>query len=330
MRELISTWGPYLKDFYEYKRLSGFKYNSAESVIYQFDRYYKSLGINELKFTRDIVEPFLYVDGNKRIATRNWKASVLRQFGDYLIKHGILDHIYLIPPISLKGEAEFIPYIFSNEELSQIINYLDSYMKSDIPGTFNARCNTLNSVSTVIKVLMATGMRINEVLSLRRTDIDLDNQLFIVKESKNNNERLIPFSNTIKQEIVNYILKTPFNINKYDRLFQIEAGKQLNADRCWIYFNKAIKATGIKKDKGPRIHDLRHTYAVMALTQLQKSEKNINLSLSYLSDYLGHKSLRETQKYLWITPELFDEVKYNMSDYTSFIKDIYDGEKYDD
>ena len=46
MRELISTWGPYLKDFYEYKRLSGFKYNSAESVIYQFDRYYKSLGIN--------------------------------------------------------------------------------------------------------------------------------------------------------------------------------------------------------------------------------------------------------------------------------------------
>ena len=136
---------------------------------------------------------------------------------------------------------------------------MDSYTKSDIPGTFNARCNTLNSVSTVIKVLMATGMRINEVLSLRRTDIDLDNQLFIVKESKNNNERLIPFSNTIKQEIVNYILKTPFNINKYDRLFQIEAGKQLNADRCWIYFNKAIKATGIKKDKGPRIHDLRHT-----------------------------------------------------------------------
>ena len=61
MRELVSTWGPYLKDFYEYKRLSGFKYNSAESVIYQFDRYYKSLGINELKFTRDIVEPFLYI-----------------------------------------------------------------------------------------------------------------------------------------------------------------------------------------------------------------------------------------------------------------------------
>ena len=330
MCELVSTWGPYLKDFYEYKRLSGFKYNSAESVIYQFDRYYKSLGINELKFTRDIVEPFLYIDRNKRIATQNWKASVLRQFGDYLIRHGILDHIYLIPPISLKGEAEFIPYIFSNEELSQIINYLDSYTKSDIPGTFNGRCNTLNSVSTVIKVLMATGMRINEVLSLRKTDIDLDNQLFIVKEAKNNNERLIPFSNTIKHEIVNYILNTPFNINNHDRIFQIDEGKQLKANRCWIYFNKAIKATGIKKDKGPRIHDLRHTYAVMALTQLQKSEKNINLSLSYLSDYLGHKSLRETQKYLWITPELFDEVKYKMSDYTSFIKDIYDGEKYDD
>ena len=326
MRELISHWGPYLKDFYEFKRLSGYKYTNAESVIYQFDRYYKNLEINELKFTRDVIEPFLYIDRNKRISTQNWKASVLRQFGDYLTEHEIVDHIYRIPPIPQKGEAEFIPYIFTNKELNQIINYLESYKETVI----NIKYNTLNAVITVIKILMATGMRINEVLSLRKKDIDLDNQLFIVKEAKNNNERLIPYSSTIKHEIINYILNTPFNINNNDKLFQIEEGRLLNVSRCQFYFVKAIKAVGIKKEKGPRIHDLRHTYAVMALTQLQKSEKNINLSLSYLSDYLGHKSLKETQKYIWITPELFYEVKHKMNEYTSFIKNIYDGEKYDD
>mgnify|MGYP000150295630 FL=1 len=237
-----------------------------------------------------------------------------------------MDHIYRIPPIPQKGEAEFIPYIFTNKELNQIINYLESYKETVI----NVKYNTLNAVITVIKILMATGMRINEVLSLRKKDIDLDNQLFIVKEAKNNNERLIPYSSTIKHEIINYILNTPFNINNNDKLFQIEEGRLLNVSRCQFYFVKAIKVVGIKKEKGPRIHDLRHTYAVMALTQLQKSEKNINLSLSYLSDYLGHKSLKETQKYIWITPELFDEVKHKMNEYTSFIKNIYDGEKYDD
>ncbi len=68
----------------------------------------------------------------------------------------------------------------------------------------------------------------------------------------------------------------------------------------------------------------------MALTQLQQTEGNINLSLTYLSDYLGHKSLKETQKYLWLTPSLFEETKNQMNSYTSFIKEIYDGEKYDD
>ena len=68
----------------------------------------------------------------------------------------------------------------------------------------------------------------------------------------------------------------------------------------------------------------------MALTQLQHGEDNINLSLTYLSDYLGHKSLKETQKYIWMTPDLFNDTKDKMNDYTSFIKTIYDGEKYYD
>ena len=68
----------------------------------------------------------------------------------------------------------------------------------------------------------------------------------------------------------------------------------------------------------------------MALTQLQKNEENVNLALSYLSDYLGHNSLSETQKYIWMTPGLFETTRSKMNDYTSFIKSIYDGEKYDD
>ena len=68
----------------------------------------------------------------------------------------------------------------------------------------------------------------------------------------------------------------------------------------------------------------------MSLTQMQKNENNINLSLSYLSTYLGHKSLNETQRYIWLTPSLFNSIQAKMKDYSHFIIDIFEEEKFDE
>ena len=327
MLDLKSPWAPYLKEFYEYKQSCGYKYNSAESVIKQFDKYYDSLNIEELKLTRDVIEPFLYLEEGIKITTQRWKASVIRQFTIYVLKNNIIDYAYIIPKISSRGEDSFIPYIYSKDELIKIVEYISNY-KTDKFGIFSLNLNTINSVSTVFKVLISTGLRLNEALSLRVDDVDLENKLFIIKEAKNNNERIVPFSTTLKDEILKYIGATPFKINYDDYLFQFKYGKKVSRSMCNVYFRKALKSIGLTK--GPRIHDFRHTYAVMALTQLQHSEDNINLSLTYLSDYLGHKSLKETQKYIWITSDLFNDAKDKMNEYTSFIKTIYDGEKYYD
>ncbi len=328
MLKLNSVFSSHLKDFYEYKQLCGYKYNREKSVINQFDKYYLSLNIDELKLTREIIEPFLYLKENSRISTQHWKASVLRQFIIYALNNDIVDHAYHIPKISLKGEEAFVPYIFSKDELINIIKYISEYKNKRIPGSFGCFINTTNSVTIVFKILISTGLRLNEALSLKKENIDFDNLLFVIKEAKNNNQRIVPFSNTLKQDILSYINNTPFKVSDDDYLFQIECGRRLSGDTCGVYFKKALGS--INLNKGPRIHDFRHTYAVMALTKLQHEEKNINLSLSYLSDYLGHKSLKETQKYIWMTPELFEETKIKMNKYTSFIKTIYDGEKYYD
>lgn len=328
MREYTSVWGKHLKDFFEYKKLCGFKYDRSESVLYQFDSYYKSLDIRELKLSRDIIEPFLYLKDGERIRTICWKASVLRQFGEYVVRNSILNKIYMIPTIYTKGESEFVPYIYSKEQLVDIVAYISCYVTS----TGGLHPNTINAVSTVFKILISTGARIGEVLNLRLKDVGFDNDLFVILEAKNNNQRLIPFSKTLKEELLNYISKTPFQINSNDYLFKIDHDRRLRSEMCGLYLRKALKSLNDKYQftKKPRIHDFRHTYAVMALSQLQQTENNVNLSLTYLSDYLGHKSLKETQKYLWLTPSLFEDVKTQMNDYTSFIKEIYDGEKYDD
>lgn len=332
MRELISLFGPYLKDFYEYKQLCGYKYEKSESYCFLFDRYYSSLNLKELKFSRDIIEPFLELKENERIGNQVARASFLRQFGKYLFINNVLDNIYLIPSITKKGESEYIPYIFSSEHYKKIVEYIDTYSYPNVPGGFIPYQNMINSVSTAIKILMTTGMRLGEVLNLKLSDIDLDRQIFYIKEAKNNNQRIIPFSNTIKLAIQQYLKMTPFTIENNDYLLQSKENNQLKRYCVTYYYRKSLKFAGIEhiKGKGPRIHDFRHTFAVMSLTQLQKSEKNINLSLTYLSTYLGHKSLKETQKYIWLTPSLFNDIKNKMSDYSKFIIDIFQEEKFDE
>ena len=125
-------------------------------------------------------------------------------------------------------------------------------------------------------------------------------------------------------------MKTCFHfscINKNNTIVKVSSAN------VYCYFRKALKYSKIthKKGVGPRIHDFRHTYSVMALTQLTKTEKDINTSMAYLSTYLGHKSFKETQKYIWLTPELFNETLNKMTKYSYHIKTIFDdGEHYEE
>lgn len=331
MRELISPWKQHLLNFYEYKKLCGYKYTSSESVINRFDRYYYDLGIKELRFSRDIIESFLYMKEKERIGNQVAKASVLRQFGKYLFTNQIIDSTYIIPPISTKGEEQFIPYIYSNKELCNIISYLENYQSIVVAGGFDILPNTLNAVTTVIKILMATGMRLGEVIELKIQNIDFENNVLYIEVAKNDNQRIVPISDTLKKELYNYINNTCFILQDRDYLFYIDLNRRLKGCTVQHYFNKAVN-NSIKDihSKRMRLHDLRHTFAVMSLTQLQKNEEDINLSLSYLSTYLGHKSFVETQKYIWLTPILFKDIKDKMENFSSFIMDIFEGEHFDE
>lgn len=332
-REYLSPWKKHLDEFYKYRQLCGIKSEKDETYIFLFDRYYLSLGIETLEFNRDIVEGYVQLRPGERITNQLHRATFCRQFAKYIFKNDLLSNVYIVPPLCLKGEAIYIPYIYSKLELHNIVKYLDNYTSTaGTMGRFNLLPNTINSVSTVIKILISTGMRCGEVINLKLSNVDLENKLFIIEKAKNDNQRIVPFSNSLKQVLLGYIDKTPFRINKEEFLFQIDYGIQISRTTLHKYFYNALKNCGIPhiRGKGPRIHDFRHTFAVMSLTQLQHNEVNVNLSLSYLSTYLGHKSIKETQKYIWMTPSLFEDVKKNMQDYSNFIMDIFEGEKFDE
>lgn len=338
-RKYISIMGPYLYKFEEYKNLSGFKYKTSSNVLHNFDLYYDSLGIDYLSLNRSIVEGYIALKENERITNQCNKASVIRQFGKYLYLNGIDMDIYIIPTISLKGHSEYIPYIFSKEELEGILYYFENIEKIRISPGFIMHYNLANSMIVIITILIYTGMRIGEVLKLKTSSIDLKEQLIYVEEAKNDNKRLVPFGIKVKEEIINYLNKSSVYRNDDDLLFFSINPDNLKHHMIAIsniryYFRYSLEYNHIpyEKGKGPRLHDFRHTAATMILAKLSRTDDDINASMAYLSTYLGHKSFNETQKYIWLTPELFKDVLKKMENYSMFIKNIFDeeGDRYED
>jgi site-specific recombinase XerD len=162
-------------------------------------------------------------------------------------------------------------------------------------------------------MLYATGIRINEALSLQDEDVNLENNYLVIRDSKNGKERLISISESLSsvcKEYVKYRDRMP--IQRTNTNFFIS----LNGSKCksgvvYEWFRKILSGAGISYKgghQGPRIHDLRHTFAVHSLAAMAENGIDLYCALPYLSTYLGHQSIRATNGYVRLTAEMYPDL----------------------
>ena len=314
------------KDYIQYRRNGGIKFINQADVLHQFDRHLIEHDYTSKVLNREIVMSFLQIHENERITNVINKATVIRGFLKFLknVKH--INNIFInIPTISVKGQEAFIPYIFSDEEISKIIYNAQNYSTH----TPNLLPNIRNIISCAFTMLYCTGMRHGEIINLKVEDVDIFQKIIYIREAKNYNKRIVTMSDSLAEECKRYC-KESMNYNLSDIYF-FDTGSskndgKLNESILYRYFRELLKKSAIKhlgKGKGPRLHDIRQTFCCHSLRQLSKLDGDINAYLVYLSTFMGHKSLLETQDYIWLTAELFEETLDKMQKYTNFITDIY-------
>jgi integrase/recombinase XerD len=161
----------------------------------------------------------------------------------------------------------------------------------------------------LVRLLYATGLRISEALSLKERDIQLDDRVFIVRDSKNGQERLIPVSLSLTEVLMEYLSykrRLPLKKPASDYLFINLCGRNCNRDNIDRWFKKILKSAGISHNRqGPRLHDLRHTFSVHSLATMAEQGIDLYCSLPTLSTYLGHQSLEATDAYVRLTAEMY-------------------------
>ncbi len=257
-----------------------------------------------------------YLIGKASTVTTTWheKYYALRGFYRYVISRGYTE-ISPLPVVVPKRPQALIPYVYKIKELRVLFNAFFIYQKNKSNlDPFMAR--------TLLILLYGAGLRIQEAISLTLADVDLNQACIIIRETKFRKTRLVPLGEQLMQILLKYVIHR--QQNKYPSspeslFFTGRNGKAIRRKSFEAAFRRICNKAGIHRTDGanyqPRLHDLRHTFAVHRITAWYKAGADVQRLLPVLSVYLGHAYLSATSTYLTMTPALLQEAGRRFEQY---------------
>ena len=204
----------------------------------------------------------------------------------------------------------FIPIIFIKKEIFSLFEIMDKNTKT-CSLSFYKRNYTY---SVVFRLIYACGLRVSEALDLKVKDINLEENIINIIDSKNHVSRVIVCSESIKICLTNYIKK--YNISD-GLLFVNKKNKRIVRQTIMDYYKKILISTSLNTKA--RIQDLRHCFANDALNQMLEKGYDENVAIVYLQKYLGHKSIKETEHYLHFTDYNKQKIINNNDNFSKYL-----------
>lgn len=288
-----------------YRRSLGEKYVTGATMLRCFARHAgEDNDTREIKL--DTCVSFLY--GKECKVTQSWflRYSALKWLFGWAVVRGYMTEMPL-PEEQPRRLEHMTPYIYSKAELKKLFDTALAYQKnrSRIP----PEC-----IQMILKVTYFLGLRIHETVSLTADDIDIREGHAVIRESKFNKTRIVPFNGQVQEMLKGFIewrASIHPNHKEGTALFLDRAGRPIRIDTVRGCFQRIRAAAGIVRNDGacfqPRLHDLRHTFAVNRLTAWYREGKDVQRLISSLSTYLGHDKVSNTSVYLTMTDALLKE-----------------------
>ena len=291
-----------IESYIEHKRALGMKFY-VQAI--QLRAFVKSVGNNDITVESSAILNFLNGSGP---ITSNWfsKYYALNTFYRYAVARGYSERSPL--PLTLPRKADkFDPYIFTRNDIKRLLAAASSRHR---------RIWLLepHTIRTLLILLYASGLRISEALRLDLGDFDSENSILTIRESKFHKLRLVPVGPDLRFLLCNYIDQQWPSQYRIDAnpLLATKRLERIPRDTAESVFRRVREEAGVsRRDNAryqPRLHDLRHTFAVVRLITWYRDQKtDVQKFLPHLSTYLGHSSIVDTQRYLTITPELLEQ-----------------------
>ncbi len=292
----MTTLQQHAADYLRIRRALGFKLERAEKLLAQYLAFLDANGQDRVTIANALA--WTRLPGNVSASWWAFRLSTVRCFATYL--HA-LDPVHEVPPADVlpRRIRRAVPYLYTENEIWALMIATGQLRGQLRQATYR----------TLIGLLAVTGMRVGEAIRLDRPDLDLTRGLLTVRDTKFGKTRELPLHHTTVTALGRYlqVRDAHEHADVSDAVLISPAGTRLIYCNVHATFRQLRAEAGLRpRSTGcrPRIHDLRHRFAVQTLLDWYLDGLDVQPRLPLLSTYLGHTHPRHTYWYLQAAPEL--------------------------
>jgi len=271
--------------------------SNDKRVLELLDQYLVQTGFPGKNLTEELLSAWAKTLSG-RSKTVKEKLGVVRSFGKYLNTLGYISFLPTLP----KVKSDYIPYIFSDEEVSLIFYYADN-MKPLNPKSCSDYFQL--KIPMALRILYGCGTRLQETMALQRKDIDFKNRTIFLRNTKFSKERLIPVHDSLIAILERYCLALGIMNRPEAFLFPgKKPGTHYTTRQMETCFEEILKSAGIDQrkkapyERGACLHCFRHLFVLKSMQQLESAGHSVDVNDLLLPTYLGHECLLDTDKYM--------------------------------
>lgn len=283
--------------YVELHRAVGFKFRDQRVMLRSFIAFAEAQGDEFVRVERALV----WAADTPSPARRRQRLLSIRRFA---LAMQAEDGRHEVPAADAFGRVPYmrwIPHIYSPDEIARLI---EAAAQMEPQGSLKPRM-----YATLLGLLAATGLRISEALALRLGDVTEEG--LIIRQTKFHKSCLVPLHDTTQRALNSYLMVRTRLGTFEDLLFVSDSGKAPTGNTVRGVFLRLARSIGLRGEsgrQGPRIHDLRHTFAVRSLEQCGHDRQAITRHIAALSTYLGHAGVKNTYWYLHATTFLMEQI----------------------
>ena len=296
-----------IKGFLAHKRALARRFHTEEKALRLLDRYLIEQGVTDVAaITPRLLDRFLASRPRSRPRSYNHLLGVIRRLFNWLVEQGTLSHspVHARPR---RATTQRIPFVFEAAQAQRLLE-----VASRLPDNSRAPLRG-PTYSMVFALLYGLGLRVGEVSRLCLKDVDIDRHLLVIRQTKFTKNRLVPFGPRMAQRLNQYIKQCEQRCGTLctdSPLFSFNKGEPIHPGTISHTFHHLLPLLNLDMPPGvapPRLHDLRHSFAVGTLLRWYRAGIDPAQRLIHLSTFLGHINPTSTAVYLRITSDLLQE-----------------------
>ena len=286
------------------KRATGCKYDTEERVLARFAAFSGSQFPGLEAPTRASVEAWITSARERGVkpATLQGLAAPVRELARWLGRRGV--PAYVLPAGTLPRPARYVPHIYTDQELAALFAQTDRcHYDSQVPFRHLV-------MPVLFRTIYACGLRASEGRLLRPGDVDTCAGVLQIRDAKGGKDRQVPVSGPLLARMAGYRAQVTGKPG-WDWFFPGTSGKPLtlaNIDKNFRRFLWQARIPHGGRGHGPRVHDLRHAFAVNNLRSWFDHGEDAAALLPVLQAYMGHSSIGDTAYYLRLTAESYPQI----------------------